>query len=151
MSTNLRAMLIRHEAKRPLPYLDCCGQYWRDCHCAVKGNLTIGVGRNLDDRGLSVEEILFLLANDMAGCEAEARRVFRWFAAIDDVRRDAVLDMLFNLGMTKLLRFKKFLAAMEAQHYVQAAAEMRDSKWAEQVGDRALELADMIRSGRYRM
>ena len=60
-------------------------------------------------------------------------------------RRAVVLDMIFNLGLPRFLKFKKFLTALKSGSYEQAAAEMLDSKWARQVGDRAVELANMMR------
>ena len=64
-------------------------------------------------------------------------------------RKDAMIDISFNLGATRLRGFRRALAAMEAASYKEASTEFLDSKWAKQVGGRALELADMIASGEY--
>jgi lysozyme len=62
-----------------------------------------------------------------------------------------MIDIAFNLGITKLLGFKKALAAMEGGDYYWASTEFNASRWAEQVGYRAEELCDMIETGEYRV
>ncbi len=68
---------------------------------------------------------------------------------IDEVRRTVILNMLFNLGRPKLMRFKKFRAALKIKDYKTASAEMLDSLWAEQVGHRAIILAEIMKTGKY--
>jgi len=65
------------------------------------------------------------------------------------VRQDAMVNLLFNLGMTRLMGFKNALSAMERADYQAAADEFMDSRWAQQVGNRADEVCEMIRTGRY--
>jgi lysozyme len=105
------------------------------------------VGRNIEERGITMDESDYLLANDITICEEEATRVFKWFADLTDVRQRAIINMIFNLGLTKLLNFKKFLAAMEAGDYTTAGKEMLDSRWARQVGNRSDRLEQMIVNG----
>jgi lysozyme len=113
--------------------------------------ITVGVGRNIDENGgigLSDDEIDYLLLNDIKRCQAELL-AFAWFVDLDDVRKDAITNLLFNLGMTRLLGFKNALQAMERADYLTAADEFMDSRWAKQVGNRAEEVTEMIRTGRY--
>lgn len=113
--------------------------------------ITVGVGRNIDENGgigLSDDEIDYLLANDIKRCQAELL-AFSWFIDLDSVRQDAMTNLLFNLGMTRLLGFKNALSAMERSEFETAAAEFMDSRWAKQVGYRADEVCEMIRTGRY--
>ena len=113
--------------------------------------ITVGVGRNIDENGgigLSDDEIDYLLSNDIKRCQAELL-AFSWFVDLDPVRQDAMTNLLFNLGMTRLLGFKNALSAMERSEFVTAADEFMDSRWAEQVGNRADEVCEMIRTGRY--
>ena len=113
---------------------------------------TIGVGRNIDKNGgigLSNSEIDFLLANDIERVEAELLAAFSWYAALNDPRKDAMMDICFNMGLPRLRKFKKALAGMSASNYETAAAEFLDSKWAKQVGQRAITITDIIRSGEY--
>jgi len=111
------------------------------------GFLTLGVGRNIEERGITMDESDYLLANDITICEEEATRVFKWYDTLSDVRQRVILNMVFNLGLTKLLNFKKFLAAMEAEDWEEAGKQMLDSRWAKQVGNRADRLEQMIVHG----
>jgi Phage-related lysozyme (muraminidase) len=108
------------------------------------GYLTIGVGRNLEDRGLSDDEIDFLLDNDVQIVVDELARTYDWFFDLTEVRQRVVADMVFNLGLPRFSQFKNMIAAIEAEDYVQASNEMMDSRWAQQVGLRASRLAEMM-------
>ena len=90
-----------------------------------------------------------MLENDIARVIKELAAEYLWFNDLDDVRKDAMIDIAFNLGATRLRGFKKALAAMEVADYATAATEFLDSRWAKQVGSRALELTDMIATGEY--
>jgi|TARA_A100001515_G_scaffold15402_3_gene11371 lysozyme len=112
---------------------------------------TVGVGRNIDEDGgigLSIDEIEFLLENDIKRCKQELIS-FPWFSQIDSVRQDALVNLCFNLGMTRLLGFRNALTAMSVGDYDKAADEFMDSRWAKQVGSRAEEVCAMIRTGNY--
>jgi|TARA_R110002051_G_scaffold101092_3_gene171797 lysozyme len=111
------------------------------------GFLTLGCGRNIQERGITMDESDYLLANDIKICEEEASKVFKWFPSLTDDRQRAIINMIFNLGLTKLLHFKKFLAAMEAEDWEEAGKQMLDSKWARQVGNRSDRLEQMIVNG----
>jgi len=113
---------------------------------------TIGVGRNIDPDGgigLSDSEISYILANDVKRVNAELCDTFRWYKKLDAPRKDALMDMAFNMGLPRLKQFKKSLAAMKANNYELAATEFLDSRWAKQVGQRAITVTDMIRTGEY--
>jgi lysozyme len=125
-----------HEGERLKPY-----------RCTA-GKLTIGVGRNLEDRGISAEESAMLLANDIAAMERELQHALPWAATLDEVRQRVLLDMAFNLGIVGLLAFKRTLATVAAGQYQQAATMMLDSKWARQVGQRAERLSRMMATGK---
>ena len=112
------------------------------------GKLTIGVGRNLEDRGISIEESNMLLDNDLAAFQVELLRKLPWVADLDDVRQRVLIDMAFNLGISGLLTFKNTLAAIKRGDYEKAAPMMLDSKWATQVGKRAERLSTMMLTGK---
>ncbi|MEE8624132.1 MAG: glycoside hydrolase family protein [Anaerolineales bacterium] len=135
--SRLHEMLIRHEGLRLKPYHDTVGK------------LTIGVGRNLDDVGITREEAFMLLDNDIAKVRREVNRAFRWFAQLNPVRKNVVLNMVFNIGLPRFRQFKKTIAAIKAKDWEEAASQMLDSRWARQVGRRARELAAMMKHGRY--
>lgn len=138
--TALIDMLRRHEGVEKYAY-----------RCSA-GYLTIGVGRNIDPEdglGLSEDEIDYLLQNDITRVTGELEKEYPWFLTLDPVRRDAVIDISFNLGATRLRLFKNALAAMKKGDYTTAASEFLDSRWADQVKGRATELVEMIRTGEY--
>jgi len=136
--SKLIKQLRRHEGVRSHVYV-----------CSA-GYETIGVGRNIAESGLglSEDEIDYLLENDVKRCKQELIAL-SWFTDLDSVRQDAMVNLCFNLGMTRLMTFKKALAAMAIGDYSTAADEFMDSKWATQVGSRADEVTEMIRTGRY--
>jgi lysozyme len=139
MMQRLRDMIKRHEGVESHVYKD---------HLGLE---TIGVGRCIapNSLGLSDDEIDYLLDNDIVRCIKELTRALPWFSSLDDVRTEALIDLCFNLGLTRLLGFKKALAAMAISDWETAKVELLDSRWATQVGNRAQEIAEMIRTGVY--
>ena len=111
------------------------------------GIWTIGVGRNVQEKGLRPDEIDLLLSNDMADAELDARALVSGFDDLSDNRKAALLNMSFNLGKPRMAGFRNMLAAIQAQDFDKAADAMLDSLWARQVGDRAKRLAKMMREG----
>ena len=112
------------------------------------GHLTIGYGHNLEN-GITLEVAEQLLQSDMALAQLEVGGSIPWANKLDEVRQYVLVDMCFNLGIKKLLTFKKMLAALKQGYYERAAYEMLASKWAGQVGRRASELAEMMKKGEY--
>jgi lysozyme len=131
----LSAQLKIDEDERSKPYKDTVGK------------LTIGVGRNLDDVGLSPDEIQYLLGNDIARVKADLDRAMPWWSQMTDARQNVLANMCFNLGLSRLGGFVNTLAAMQAGKYDAAADGMLASKWATQVGARAQRLAVTMRKG----
>lgn len=111
------------------------------------GYTTIGVGRNLDSTGISREEALLLLHNDIARIQKELKENLPYYTSLDEVRQRVLLDMVYNMGIHRFLRFQKMLAALAKQDYVQTSREMLKSMWAKQVGERAIRLARWMRLG----
>jgi lysozyme len=107
---------------------------------------TIGFGRNIEDNGISPEEANFLFENDFARCQKELSP-YPWFVNQPENVQAALLNMCFNLGIPKLLGFRKMIVALTCKDYNKAAMECLDSKWAIQVGDRAKRVSLMIRQG----
>lgn len=128
---DLTEQLIRHEGLRALPYQDSLGVW------------TVGVGHNMTVP-LTHRAIMTILQDDIDAAVNDCLHAFPWFAALDEIRQAAIVNMRFNMGLSKLKGFKRFLAAMEMEQYDEAAREMLNSLWAKQVGSRAVELAAMI-------
>lgn len=132
--TAFREQLRQHEGLRLRAYHD------------TMGRLTIGIGRNLDSPGITSAEAYYLLDNDIRRCEVEATK-WPWFEGLTQVRQRVILDMLFNLGWTRLAEFRQTLGAVSSGEYERASREMLISDWAVQVGARARRLAKMMHTG----
>ena len=131
---------------------------------------TIGIGRNLKDRGISKEELdymdipsmaivyehgiteadaRYLAMNDIKIVEDELCRVQPVVNDLDAVRQLILMDMAFNMGVPRLCKFKKMWAAIEAGDFDTASVEMLDSRWARQVKSRATKLSDAMKKGEF--
>lgn len=131
----LAQQLKKHEGLRLKPYTDTVGK------------LTLGIGRNLEDKGITEQEALFMLNNDVDYFYSKLCQRIGWMKKLDDARQNVLVNMAFNLGIAGLMTFKKMLLACEHGNFKIAATEMLNSKWAEQVGYRANELAEQMRTG----
>jgi lysozyme len=131
----LRGLLLQHEGFRQFPYTD------------TTGHLTIGIGRNLDSRGISQNEAFILLDDDSLYFSSKLSSVLPFFDSLDGIRQIALVDMCFNLGVNGLLEFKNFLGFVEKKDWKNASAELLDSKAAAQCVDRYKRLAEIILTG----
>lgn len=111
------------------------------------GKLTIGFGRNLDDVGITPEEADMMLDHDIAIALGSLTGRVPVFATLDPVRQRVLVNLAFNLGVEGLLGFRHMFAALYRKDYDAAARELLDSKYAGQVGQRAVRLAHMLRTG----
>jgi lysozyme len=130
----LKMMLRKHEGVRPAPYHDSVGR------------ITVGVGRCLDRKPLKSDEVEYLLNNDVADTLAACSRL-PWFSALSEGRQLVIADMVFNLGLAGVEKFEKMIAAILVDDFDEAAQQMLSSRWALQVGQRARDLAVMMRAG----
>lgn len=132
----LREQVKLHEGVRLKPYRDTVGK------------LTIGVGRNLDDRGITAQEADDMLTHDLVEVVAGVAHRLPWVVALDSVRQRAIYDLAFNVGLAGLLGFPKMLEALRRHDYHRAADELLDSRWATQVQPaRRDRLVAMLRTG----
>ena len=129
----LREDLIAEEGVRLKPYL-----------CPA-GKTTIGVGRNLDDVGITQDEAMEMLDNDIERVKAQLAKALPWLETKSpDVQR-AIANMTFQMGLGALLKFKKMLAALQARDYNAARREALDSAWAKQTPQRAKRVTDLFK------
>lgn len=136
--SNVAELIELHEGRVSHAYKDSLGY------------LTIGVGHLIDaTKGGSLPDVFItaLLQWDIQQKTAELEKALPWSALLDPVRHAALVDMAFNLGVAGLQNFIHFLAALKLGDYHTAADEMLKSKWATQVGSRALRLSQLIRTG----
>lgn len=114
-----------------------------------EGYLTIGYGHNLEANGISLEAAELLLKQDIEIALKQVKNAFIWCPQLDEARMSVLVDMCFNMGITRLCGFKKMLSALEAGDYKTAAKEMLDSKWARQVKGRAVQLSKIMETGEW--
>lgn len=128
--------LKRHEGVELMPYQDTVGL------------TTIGVGRNLAHNGIRMVEADFMLMNDVKDCMEEAK-TYHWYEGLSGARKAVIINMLFNMGKPRFDKFVKFQAALAEGLYDKASTEMLDSKWAKQVGKRAVELSIQMQKDKF--
>jgi lysozyme len=133
----LKEQLIRDEGLRLKPYTDTVGK------------ITIGVGRNLTDRGITQHTALAMLDEDIDIAEVGCRARLPWFTTLHPVRQAVLVNMAFNMGIVRLMKFKDTLTLAPLHDHDATAIAMLESLWAEQVGDRALRLAEQWRTGEW--
>lgn len=128
----LTPQLIVEEGVSLKPYLD------------TKGKLTIGVGRNLTDKGISLEEAMYLLPHDIDEAIRDLFRKFPWASELSLVRQVVLVNMCFNMGIGNAKRglasMDKTLKLIEDGNYAAGARGMSRTKWAKDVRE--------IRAGR---
>jgi len=130
----LRATITRHEGSRLQMYQDSLG-IW-----------TIGVGHNIQEKGISPKVMELMLDEDLEEAISELKRSVSFFSKMPQQVQEALVNLSFNMGIPRLMQFKKTLALLREGDFESAADELLDSRYAEQVGRRALEIADMIRT-----
>ena len=113
------------------------------------GKKTLGYGRNLQDIGISEEEAEMLLKNDIYEATNQLLNAFPFMATFSDVRISAMINFTFNVGIGTVRKFSNTIEYLKNEDWEAAADEMMDSKWAEQVGDRAIQITEQIRTSRW--
>ncbi len=137
---DLKDLLTKHEGRRRKPYDDKNPNK----PIPVEGKITIGIGHNLTDRGISESVIDKIYDEDIEEVRANLYYVFPNFDTFTDRRRMALYNLMFNLGLARFRGFKKMIFAIQWHNWDVAASELLDSKYATQVGQRAVELAKML-------
>ena len=155
--TELLDQLVLHEGLELLPYKDSLGID------------TIGIGRNLEHRGLSEEELAhlgkdisdicewgitkeqayYLAENDIKIVEEEVCKAHPCVVELDEIRQRVIIDMAFNIGVPRLNKFVKMWKAIDEQDFAEAKVQMLDSRWANQVGNRAVRLSNAMDTGEW--
>jgi len=131
----LRQQLIKHESIELKPY-----------RC-TSDKLTIGVGRNIEDRGISHETAMQMLDEDIDICINELQQTLSYWNDLPSRVKEGLINLCFNMGISRLMAFKKTFGFLREGMYSKAADELLDSRYANQVGQRAVDVANMIRDG----
>lgn len=129
-------MIKHHEGWRSKPYED------------TEGILTIGYGFNIA-QGITREEGEAILDVKLRKLIANAGIRLSLYDSVDSTRQIILLDMAYNLGFSRLLKFKRMWKAIKIKDWNKAAEEMLDSRWARQVKGRAIKLAEAMRTGKF--
>jgi lysozyme len=137
---DLKTQLLREEGAESCAYQDSLG-FW-----------TIGVGRLIDSRkggGLSNDEIDLLLDNDIKRNYEAVLKALPWMEKLNDARQAVLIGMAFQMGLKGLLQFKRTLGSVEDGQFAEAAAEILESKWAQQTPKRAYRMAKQMETGEW--
>jgi lysozyme len=131
-------MLTLHEGLELKPYK------------CTSDKLTIGIGRNIEDIGITEDEARYLLQNDVDRILKEVEH-WTFLEKLNDVRQAVILDMVFNMGVSRFNAntWVKTFAAIQDEDWEKVANEMLESRWANQVGQRAIRLSQMMRKGEW--
>ena len=154
-------MLDMSEIVNRLKYHEGCVLFpYKD----TRGYLTIGIGRCIEKNPFTVDELKvigdwkhgitremahMLCRNDIDRCISDLRKKVEFFDKLDKERQYVLIDLCFNMGIKGLLKFKNMLLALGTGNWNKAADELLNSKYALQVGKRAIRLASTIRNGRF--
>lgn len=136
---SLQQKLIDHEGLKHYAYTDSFG------------NITIGVGRNLskNSQGLSTEEIIILLNNDILRCRNQLSN-FEWYSSCDPIRQDVLTELCFNVGYSGFMKFKNLISNVTQKNWNDSSQDLLASSWANQVGEvRSKDMANRLRTGMY--
>jgi lysozyme len=125
----LQQLIIEHERYRRYVYTDTTGLSAHE----DGGILTVGIGRNLEAKGISMDEALYLLNNDIKQCEKELTANISFYTSLDDVRKCALIDLCFNLGIMELVKFE-MLEEMKNKNYIEAVNKLKKTLWFKEVG-----------------
>lgn len=125
--------------------VDFEGLVLKPYHCS-QNYLSIGVGRNLDSNGISEEEAMYLLDNDIHKVIEQLDKQWEVWRTFPDAAKYVCIDVAFNMGINTWMSFRKTRAYMELGEWEKAASEILDSKYAVQVGRRAIFNSEQLAS-----
>lgn len=145
----LRRNLTVHEGDKLRVYDDATGLPIVK-GTVVKGNPTIGRGRNLADPGISQDEDDYMFTSDLTRVQRELDVTMPWWGSLNPARQLALAELAFNIGTVKLrLSWPRTMTFLATGQYNSAANEiMSDKVWVDEVGlARATYIAGLVRTG----
>lgn len=131
---SLEDRIKRHEGCRDKPYMDS------------EGIMTVGYGRNLEAVPFSQDEMDLMFKNDFERARQGAETLYV-YEFLNRARRGVLIEMVFQMGISGVQKFKKFLTAALQSKWQEAHDEMLDSRWHDQTPERARELATIFLRG----
>jgi lysozyme len=143
---NITNLLVKHEGFRKLAYDDATGRPLRPGD-ELQGKVTIGIGRNITDKGLTQGEAEMLLKSDIQEATKAAKK-YKWFEGLNPARQAVIVSMIFNMG--SIDDFRLMRQAISFRDWPETVAQMLDSKWATQIGSgRLSDLTNMMKTGQW--
>lgn len=118
--------------------------YSNKLYKCTAGKWTIGWGRNIEDKGISIDEAELMFKNDIYDAIRDLMKIFPDLPEMEENIRIVLVDMMFNLGYNKFSEFKKFIEAVKQGDRGAAKREMVDSAWFKQVGNRGKRLLVLL-------
>jgi len=110
------------------------------------GYTSVGVGRNLETNGITEEEAMYLLNNDISSVIKKLDKHWIAWRKLPITAQYVCIDLVFNMGINTFMSFRKTRAYMEMGDFEKAGIELLNSKYAEQVGRRALFNSEQLKS-----
>jgi lysozyme len=141
----LKKLITMQEGYRQFPYDDATGLSVQAPH----GKITIGIGRNIQDKGIDITEADKMLEDDLNYLVPKLKAALPYFDNLGDVRQGVLVDIAFNLGFNGLMEFKNMLALIEQQKFHEASLELLNSKAANQLPRRYKDNATMLDAGEW--
>ena len=129
--SELTDLIAEHEGKSLTMYTDTVGVP------------TIGYGHNLQTP-ISEHAAKVILADDVRIAVQELDDRMDWWRDLPDPAQLVLASMVFNLGWPRFSRFKKLIAALEDRDFNEAAAQMEDSLWYQQIKTRGPALKQLM-------
>lgn len=147
MTIKLTDLLVKEEGFRAFVYDDATGRSIKPGH-TVMGHPTVGIGRCLDTNGITKEEAIYLLNNDI---EVVRRKLMEhdFYRGLDCSRQMVLESMAFQMGVLGLLKFRTMIACINRKDWKGAALSMLGSQWANQTPGRVHRLAWVMETGQY--
>jgi lysozyme len=145
--STLESVIRYDEGLRYLPYDCATGKPVK----AAKGKITIGYGRNLEDKGISEAVASLMLREDIEDALGGARQILGpvLFDSLSAPRQHGLVSMVFQLGAGGVLKFQNTVAFMKQGKWAEAGEEARKSVWYKQTPNRALRVIALIADEKY--
>lgn len=143
MLDDFKLDLRKYEGVKAYPYDDATGQVIGKGNL-IEGNITIGVGRDLNKNPLTDDEIEYLLSNDTRKIFADCHNNFTWFRGLTYLQERGIMNMVYQLGLEGFKQFHDLIAAMDRGDYVAAKRAGMNSAWFKQTPDRAQDVLNMV-------
>jgi len=140
-----KALIIADEGLKQFLYNDLTGKRIY----SEKGKMTCGIGRNVEDKGFSLDEIGLMFDNDIQHCVDSLHARLPFFDQLKDEYQYVLVNMAFNMGIDGLMAFHQFLHFMSVGAFISAAADLRTTQVYKQLPSRYERLCVLLEKGEW--